>query len=322
VFIVGHARSGTTLLHRLMSRDSERFSAFMLYELYLPSLLQKKLVRLLAAWDRRRLGGALERRVRAWEERKFGKTRHVHAQSLTAPEEDDGVLTSSCASGTWIVRLPYMGVLDFYHLDERPASERRRIMRFYAACVRRQLYLNGADRIHLSKNPIFVGRMESLLETFPDARFVVPMRHPYETIPSLLKLMQVAWRMRKWSDAEMAGSLRALAAQSYHTYRYPLEVMARHPATPHAIVDYAALVAEPKRTVAAVYAALGLPVTPAYAAVLAEEQEHARRHETAHAYSLEEFGLRGDDIRQELGPLFARFGWDGGSAERAAAREA
>ena len=53
VFLVGHARSGTTLLHRLMSRDAERFSSFLLYELYFPSLLQKKAIRALAAFDRR-----------------------------------------------------------------------------------------------------------------------------------------------------------------------------------------------------------------------------------------------------------------------------
>jgi hypothetical protein len=85
VFILGHARSGTTLLHRLLSADTERFSAFRLYELFLPSLLQKELVRALGAFDRRRLGGAIERRVLAWEERRFGKTQHVHAMSLFAP---------------------------------------------------------------------------------------------------------------------------------------------------------------------------------------------------------------------------------------------
>src|SRR5947208_2010690 len=44
VFIIGHARSGTTLLHRLMSEDRERFSIFMYYELFFPSLLQKKVI--------------------------------------------------------------------------------------------------------------------------------------------------------------------------------------------------------------------------------------------------------------------------------------
>ena len=310
VFILGHARSGTTLLHRLMSKDADRFSAFLLYELFFPSLLQKRAIRFLAACDARWLGGAILRRIRAWEERKFGKTRHLHPMGLTEPEEDDGVLTHSCASGAWIVRFPYLGELDFYHVDERPERERRRLMRFYKECVRRQLCLNGGDRIHLSKNPIFAGRVEALIETFPDARIVVPLRNPYETIPSLLKLMKVAWRMRRWNEDEMQRSLQVLAEQSIHTYRYPLEVLARHPETPHAIVDYAELVAEPGKVVEQVYRALSLPMTPEYAQILVGEERKARQHETTHAYDLAEFGLRADAIRAELADLFERFHWD------------
>lgn len=310
VFIIGHARSGTTLLHRLMAADGERFSAFRYWELFAPSLLQKKIVRAIAALDRSVLGGALEKRVEAHEERKFGPTRHIHYQSYTEFEEDDFVLTHSCASGYWIVLLPYMGDLDFYHLDRHPEGRRRRLMRFYKECVRRELYLNGGDRIHLSKNPTFNGRVESLIETFPDARFVVPFRNPYETIPSLLKLMKVSWKMRRWSDAEMQRSLRTLAEQSYHTYQYPLEVLARHPETPRAIVDYAQLVAEPKRVLEQVYADLGFTMSAEMERLLDEEQQRARKHESTHAYDLAEFGLKSDEIRTRLADLFERFHWD------------
>jgi len=41
VFIIGHARSGTTLTFRLLDQDEERFSSFKLWECYFPSLLQK-----------------------------------------------------------------------------------------------------------------------------------------------------------------------------------------------------------------------------------------------------------------------------------------
>ena len=259
--------------------------------------------------DRRWLGGAIEARVKRLEDRKFRATRDMHPQSFTEPEEDDGILTYSCASGTWIVQLPYMGELDFYHVDRRPERQRRRLMRYYAECVRRQLHLNGPGKIHLSKNPVFVGRLESLLETFPDARIVVPFRNPLETVPSLLKLMQMAWRLRKWSDAEMQRSLRVLAEQSFHTYTYPLEVLARHPETPHAIVDYAELVEAPKRVIERVYADLGFPVTPGYQRTLLAEQQKAKQHETGHRYRLEEFGLRSDELRMQLAELFERFHW-------------
>ena len=107
VFIVGHARSGTTLLHRLMSRDADRFSAFLLYELFFPSLLQKKAIRFFARVRR----AIARRRARAPHSRLGGAQVRQDARTSTRwgcsePEEDDGVLTYSCASGAWIVRLP------------------------------------------------------------------------------------------------------------------------------------------------------------------------------------------------------------------------
>jgi hypothetical protein len=208
-----------------------------------------------------------------------------------------------------MLKLPAMGEIDFYHLDREPERKRRRALRFYADCIRRQLHLNGPDRIHLCKAPHFAGRVASLIESFPDARIVVTMRSPHETIPSLLKLMKVGYTLRGWDEPRMARSLRVLAEQSFHTYQHPLEVLATHPETKHAIVDYRDLVAEPKRTVTEVYQALGLPLAAGYAALLDEEQKRARRHESGHSYSLEEFGLEAGAIERELAGLFARYGW-------------
>jgi hypothetical protein len=310
VFVIGHARSGTTLVHRLMSRDEGRFSAFMLYELYFPSLLQKKLIRAGARLDDRFLGGRIGRRVRAWEERRYAGMKGVHEMGLTQHEEDDIVLYYSCASGFWITRLPYMADLDFYHVDRWPARRRRRLMRFYRECVRRQLALAGGDRIHLSKNPVFAGRVEALIEAFPDARFVVPLRNPYETIPSLLKLMRRSWRSLRWSEVRQRECLRILAEQSFETYLHPLEVLARHPETPYAVVDYRDAVADPAATIERVYRQLGLPVSEAYRERLRQEGKRARAHAPDHAYSLEEFGLEKDAIRTRLAELFERYQWD------------
>jgi len=310
VFIVGHARSGTTLMHRLMSEDADRFSFFLLYEMFFPSLLQKKAWRELGRLDRRFLGGRLERRIADWDRRKFASTKDMHSTGLFAPEEDDFVHAFSCASGFWIVLLPYMGLLDFYYVDDRPERRRRRLMRFYRECVKRQLYANGADKIHLSKNPTFSGRVASLIEEFPDARIVVMMRNPYETIPSLLKLMKRSWELRRWDEPQMKRSLGALADQSFHTYLYPLEVLRRHPDTRCAVVDYRELVDAPKRTVEQVYAQLGFEITPAYERALIEHEKRAKAHETTHRYSLAEFGLDANVIHERLAELFERYGWE------------
>jgi hypothetical protein len=122
--------------------------------------------------------------------------------------------------------------------------------------------------------------------------------------------MRLAWKLRRWSDAEMDRSLRVLAEQSFHTYRHPLEVLARHPEAPQAIVDYAELVAEPKKVVERVYAQLGLAMSADYERTLAAAQERVRAHETTHRYSLEQFGLEAGEIRARLADLFERFHWE------------
>ena len=213
-----------------------------------------------------------------------------------------------------MTKLPFMGDVDFFHVDQRPPAERRRLMEFYRDCVRRQLYVNGRRRTHLSKNPSWCGRIESILEVFPDARFIVLYRNPYETIPSLLKLLSVSWKHQGNVDpAKVRESIRAMIALSYETYLYPMQALARHPRTPQAVVDYRDLVAQPRRTVERLYADLGLEMTEAFRATLQKEQE-TRKHETEHRYSLSEFGLEDAEIRQTLAPLFDRFRWDSATA--------
>lgn len=314
VFMVGHARSGTTLTHRLMSQDEERFSFFLLWECYFPSVLQKKLIRFGIGFDRDVLGGFLARRVAAWEERRYGAHRHMHEMGLTMPEEDDIVLYYSMASGFWITKMPYMGDLDFYHMNDWPARKRKAYNDFYRECVRRQLYLNGPDKTHLAKNPLWAGRVASLIEAFPDARFVVNVRDPRDTIPSLLKLVRAGWKQLGWEEGRQQRCLRVLADQSWHSYRHPLETLETHPEVRGSVVDYRDLVSDPAATIERVYQELGIPLSDGQRERLAGEGKRERRHETRHQYSLEEFGLEGDVIRERLGDLFERFQWDAGES--------
>ena len=306
-FCIGHARSGTTYLHRLMAADPQ-FSYALMYELFFPSLLEKRLLRMLFGVDAAVFGKRLRHRLDAIEERRFAPTDDMHKTGFFVPEEDDAFLTWSLCSGFWILMFPFMGELDFYRVDEWPERKRRRAMNFYKECVRRQIALNGGGT-HLSKNPTFCGRVESLIETFPDARFVVPMRNPDETIPSLLKMLKTEWALRGRDERLIAKSLRVLADQSLDTYQRPLDVLARHPEVRSVVVDYRELVAQPEATMRRIYRELELDLGPVAAKTFASASGGGG-HESAHRYTLTEFGLDPREIHTRLAALFDRYQWD------------
>ena len=310
IFLLGHARSGTTLTHRLLSQDEERFSSFLLWECYFPSVLQKKVIRAAIGFDRNALGGLFGKLAAKYEDWRYGAFRHMHAMGLAVPEEDDISLYWSMASGFWITKMPYMGELDFYRMNEWPEAKRRRYNDMYRELVRRQLYLNGPEKTHLAKNPLWAGRVASVIEAFPDARFVVNIRDPRENIPSLLKLMRASWKSMGWDEARQQRSIDVLIDQSWHSTRHPIETLDAHPEVRGSIVDYRDLTSDPAGTVERIYKDLGLSMTDAHRERLAREGARERKHKGGHSYSLEEFGLEGDLIRENLGDLFERFRWD------------
>lgn len=318
IFMVGHARSGTTFTHRLLCKDSERFSSFRLYELYFPSLIQKKIIRAIGRFDEEWLGGFLTSRVRVWEERRYGAGRHMHSMGLTEPEEDDILFYWSMAAGIWITKMPYMGDLDFYHMNDWPERKRRKYNDFYRECVKRQLYLNGPEKIHLSKNPMYSGRVASLIEAFPDARFIVNVRNPYETIPSMLSLVRSSWKKLGWDEDRQKQCLRILADQSWHTYHHPLDTLEANPNIRSAVVDYRDLMTDPAMSIDELYRELDIPMSDEYRNLLVSEGKRARDRKNRHVYSLSQFGLETGAIHAELATLFERFNWDveGGVAER------
>lgn len=309
VFIVGHARSGTTLMHRLMSADGDRFSYFLYWETFFPSLLQKKAIRALGWLDARLLGGFTHRRLQAWDERTFGPYRHMHNMSLWNAEEDCFAMTAAFVTQQWSLDIPMLDVVDFFHLDQM-SHKRRRWMHHYRELVKRQLLLNGGNRTHLSKNPMMSGWVDALIETFPDARIVVMMRNPEECIPSCLKLVQASWKGRGWAKGDYETSLEILAGIAYEHFENPRRALARHPLVPQVVVDYRHLTRAPRETVQGVYRALGLPLSESYDAWLTAQAEREKKHHSKFEYSLGEFRLEREEIRARLAVFYGDYGWD------------
>lgn len=175
--------------------------------------------------------------------------------------------------------------------------------------VKRQLYTNGPMLIHCAKSPQFTLKMRALAETFPGARFVVMMRHPYECIPSLIDLMSWYWRNMGASDAVIETEARQFREKMIEQFRYAVDVADDMPTDRCAMVRFEDLLADPKAVVLDLYRRFSLSVSPAFEEYLEGERQHALSFRSKHEYE----GLNDEALRQridtELADLFPRFGW-------------
>lgn len=309
IFIVGNGRSGTTHVHRILSADGERFSFFKTWELLLPSIVAHRLVDLLDGLDRRLLGGRVRAKLRQSETDALGDVRKLHDWQSTGSEEDDFVLFANWSSVSLTFPFPYPELAYLFWTDREPAAKRRRIVGFYHAMLKRLLHCRGGHRIHCAKSPQFTLKMQSLLETFPDARFIVMLRHPYETIPSLLDLMSQYWRGMGAPESLVQASADLLGEIQIAQYRHAVDFVDRLPPEQAIIVEFRDLLADPKRVVESIYRRFGLEVSDEFDRFLEAEREAARRFRSEHAYALEGQGPERARVARELADLFARFDW-------------
>ena len=308
VFIVGHARSGTTLMHRLMAADGEKFSYSLYWEMFFPSLLEKKLIRGIGWIDQHWFGGPLKRRLQAWDDKTYGPYRHMHNMSLWNSEEDCFAMTAAFVTQQWSLDIPMMDVIDIFHLDQMPAR-RKRWLHHYKELVKRQLLLNGSNKIHLAKNPVMSGWVDALIDTFPGARIVVMMRDPAQCIPSVLKLVELTWKGKGWSKGDYAHSLDVLTDVSFDHFHNPHRALAANPDTLHKVVDYRELTSAPRETVLDVYQALGLEVSAEFDAYLQSQAEQEKRHNSKFEYSIDDYDVSVERIESELSEFYNRYRW-------------
>ncbi len=315
VFIVGNPRSGTTFLHRLIARDTDRFSTMKMWEiLFAPSITQRKVVAGLAAIDRW-LGGPVRKRLdrteQGWHEQNV-----MHEVSLSEPEEDDYLLLHIWSAMTIGLSAGLLGeAIPYTYFDTAlPRSTRNRIMAFYKRCLQRHLYgsrrgSGTSGRLYLAKNPALCPKVDTVFEHFPDARIIYLVRSPLEMLPSYVNMMRFSWRVLGIPDEDHA--LRDyLIDMARHWYSHPLQSLEEAPAGSHAIVKYDDLVSAPEQTVREIYGRFGFEIGEAFEEVLQEESDRARRYSSRHEYSPEEGGLSRGQIHDTYRDIFERFGFD------------
>lgn len=303
VFIVAPPRSGTTLTQKLMSLDQERFVHNKLYQTIFPAVTYQRLFDGLVWLDRHT--GRLLGRLMAWAEKKwFGGWDDMHKMRFDQPEEDDGFFVYTFVTEAIFLLFPHVEELwGAGFPDALPAPQRRKVMRFYRSCLQRQLYANGPDKTLLSKATQSSGAVESLLEEFPDARFITIIRHPYQSVASHVSVFYPVWRAHSPELPKNSPVSKAYARLAVKWFQHLFEFRAKVNPRQYYCIDYRDLTRDPKATLEQLYAHFGWTLSDAFRARLDEATQRQRRFSSKHEYSLEEFGLSQAWIQAELGPL-------------------
>ena len=310
VFLFGNARSGTTLLHRMMSLDDGHFATMKLYQSVFPRVCVIRSVGALARVDARLPGRPLRALIDLVNRLVFHTWDGIHQIGLDLAEEDEAIYTLSLMTPAAVLMFPEIESLGATaNFDEHPADERRRFLDLYEDALRRFLYARGSDRRFLNKSVLFARRIEAIRERFPDARFIHLARHPFEAIPSFLDMFHVKWLTHSPEIAADSPEIHALARLAVEDYRRILA--ARRGMAPEQFISirYDALVADPRATVLSVHRWLGIEPDDGFLARLDAAVAEHRSWSSGHVYTLAQFGLSEEAIFAELADVFAEFGF-------------
>ena len=266
VFIVGHWRSGTTLLHELMVRD-ERFSSPSTFQCFAPHHF------LVTEWFFRRFASWLLPGKRPMDNMDAGWER---------PQEDEfALLTAGLPSPYRRMAFPNNDPVDLDYLDFAGVSEDA-IAEWLAALRRFLLNVSTATgRPLIIKSPTHTGRIGYLAREFPDAKFIHIARNPRSLFPSTCRLwrgldeVQALHKPRHENlEAYVIECLQRMY-RAFHDQRQSVDASR--------IVDvrYEDLTRDPVHTLKQIYETLRLSdFEPARAAIEAWESDEHRQYQT------------------------------------------
>jgi hypothetical protein len=294
VVILGLARTGTTLLHRLLAADSRFYSAAW-WECRFP---------VPAADD---VGGeqrkaAAQAEVAAILEAQ-PELAAIHPWDALGADEDimliDQTLLSTTAES--LACIPSYRAW-IHEQDLRPAYRYLlRLMRFLQ-WQKKQRGEPAASRWVL-KTPMHLGYVDVIAELMPDAMFVQTHRDPITTIPSFSSLVHGLWAGGSDSADAYEASHQWCATFEEHLNRC-LEVRRTLPAQRFIDVDFRDTVSRPMAVVERIYRRIGLPMTDEARSRIEEYMRtHPREGRPKHEYTLEQFGF----TRAELERRFAAY---------------
>ena len=309
IFIIGNPRSGTTFIHRLISQDNV-FTHFKLVHTIFPAISFYRLFEMLEKLDLR-LGGVMARLINWISNKGFKGWKDVHKTGPKEVESDEMLFVYTMLSPLIGLLFPYFEVMPYaFFLDQLPSKQRKKIMDYYQDCLKRHVYATGPDKILLEKVALIAGRLQTILETLPDMRLVHMVRHPYQSIPSLISMFAIPWKTLAPNAVQQDDAYQSLAEVIFSYYRYLLEIKKKLPAEQYLEIYYDDLVADPKQAVERIYTHFGLTLSRKHRIFLEKASQQACSYESKHHYSLEQFGLSRQQVYRALEDVFEAYGFE------------
>ena len=268
IFIIGHWRSGTTLLHEYMIRDA-RFTFADTYACFVPEhfIVSRLTLRPIAA--------LLMPKKRPIDNMEAGFDR---------PQEDEFALVSLGLPS------PYRNIIfagnglnidpEYLTLRNVSTEDRKTWLDGLDTFLKTLTFQNPGKRIVL-KSPPHTGRIKTLLERYPDAKFVHIHRNPYSIFPSTYNL----W-MRLSKDEGLQRPIDGRGMENYvfdnlNTMYDAFEEDVQHlPANQFCDIAYKELTTSPVETLEKIYRTLELDgfdaVRPVFAQYADSQKEYKK----------------------------------------------
>ena len=307
VFIIAPPRSGTTLLQKLLSRDDQRFVHLKLFQTIFPCICCQRLIGALV-WIDSKVGHPLYSLLSWCEKKWFGGWDNLHKMRLNHPEEDDALFLYAFESEAVYLLFPFVHELwEAGYPDTLPAQARKQLMRYYRSCLQRHLYANGPEKTLLSKCTQSCGTVESLLEEFPDAKFITIVRHPNKAIPSHVSLFARVWQVHSPDIRPDGPQAKAYALLGAEWYKHLFAFRHRPAPSNYCCIDYRDLVKNPADTVSKIYEHFGWTVTDSFRLQLEQATQKQHAFKSTHEYSLAQFGLSEAWIQEQLGEIIETY---------------
>lgn len=295
IVVIGLPRSGTTILHRLLSRDpAKRSSPFWEQVTPLPDGDP--------AAPQPDPDPRLERMRQslAMLDAVVPDLKLMHELTADQPDEDISLLIFAFASlqFEWSYRVPGFG-------RWRRAFDHTEGYGYFRRVLQTLQWLRGGDRWVL-KAPQHLEQLKPLLAVFPDAILVQTHRDPVPAIISLASLTTYGGR-RYYDHPNPHAVGRDVAEIVERLLRKGVED--RPPADPRFVdIQFPDLIADPLGCVRRIYAAAGDVLSPAAeAAMQAWIDDNRQGKHGGHDYAAEDFGLDVADLRRRLGFYQERF---------------